>query len=91
MIREDFLQQSAYSDTDSFCPMQKQYWMLRVIQDFYRVADAKIVQGASLKQVMGVPARGEIARMKEAAEITKLQDLDQVLRNQVQALEVTRL
>ena len=91
MIREDFLQQSAYSDTDSFCPMQKQYWMLRVIQDFYRVADAKIVQGASIKQVMGVQARGEIARMKEAAEITKLQDLDQVLRNQVQALEVTRL
>jgi len=91
MIREDFLQQSAYSDSDSFCPMQKQYWMLRVIQDFYRVADVKIVQGASVKQVMGVQARGEIARMKEAEEITKLQDLDKALSDQVQALEVTRL
>ena len=91
MIREDFLQQSAYSDTDSFCPMQKQYWMLRVILDFYRVADAKIVQGASVKQVMGVQARSEIARMKEADEIKKLQDLDETLSGQVQALEVTRL
>lgn len=25
MIREDFLQQSAYSDTDSFCPLDKQH------------------------------------------------------------------
>ena len=35
MIREDFLQQSAYSDTDSFCPMEKQYLMLKVIMTYY--------------------------------------------------------
>ena len=41
MIREDFLQQSAYHEIDSFCPLDKQYWMLKVILTFYdRMSEA---------------------------------------------------
>ena len=32
MIREDFLQQSAFDEEDAYCPPAKQYWMLRVIR-----------------------------------------------------------
>jgi len=39
MIREDFLQQSAYSDTDSFCPLDKQFWMLSTIIAYYEAAE----------------------------------------------------
>jgi len=37
MIREDFLQQSAFDEVDAFCPPEKQYWMLRVIRHAHSV------------------------------------------------------
>jgi V/A-type H+/Na+-transporting ATPase subunit A len=88
MIREDFLQQSAYSDTDSFCPLEKQYWMLRVIHTFYEEAGKKMAQGATLRQVMGIPERVEISRMKEKAEVTLLKDLAGGISSRLTALEV---
>lgn len=75
MIREDFLQQSAYSDTDSFCPMEKQYWMLKAILTFYEKTSEAMSRGVSLKQVQGLPLRATIGRMKEVAEIEKLRGI----------------
>jgi len=37
MIREDFLQQSAFDDVDAFCAPAKQYWMLRVLRHAHSV------------------------------------------------------
>ncbi|MHC4954120.1 MAG: V-type ATP synthase subunit A [Planctomycetota bacterium] len=37
MIREDFLQQSAFDEVDAFCPPVKQYWMLRVLRHAHSV------------------------------------------------------
>jgi V/A-type H+/Na+-transporting ATPase subunit A len=88
MLREDFLQQSAYSETDSFCPLDKQYWMLHTIHTFYREASSKMVQGANLKQVMGIPERKEIARMKEVADAAPLKALSDAIAGRLKALEV---
>jgi V/A-type H+/Na+-transporting ATPase subunit A len=88
MIREDFLQQSAYSDTDSYCPLEKQYWMLRVIHTFHEEAGKKMAQGVTLRQVMGIPERVEISRMKEKTEVTLLKDLASGISNRLAALEV---
>ncbi|KAL0210648.1 hypothetical protein RCL1_005084 [Eukaryota sp. TZLM3-RCL] len=38
MIREDFLQQNAYTDYDAMCPLIKTVWMLRVIITFHDLA-----------------------------------------------------
>jgi V/A-type H+-transporting ATPase subunit A len=64
ILREDFLQQSAFGE-DAFCPLDKTYWMLKVILTFYdRVADA-LRRAVRLEQVL-VPALLErMARMKE--------------------------
>ncbi|HTY14804.1 MAG TPA: V-type ATP synthase subunit A [Methanoregulaceae archaeon] len=88
MIREDFLQQSAYSDTDSYCPLEKQYWMLRVIHTFHEEAEKKMAHGITLRQVMGIPERVEISRMKEKAETSELKDLVNGIGNSIAALEV---
>ncbi|HVP94139.1 MAG TPA: V-type ATP synthase subunit A [Methanoregulaceae archaeon] len=88
MIREDFLQQSAYSDTDSYCPLEKQYWMLRVIHTFHEQAGKKMAQGVTLRQVMGIPERVEISRMKEKADVTLLKDLASGIGDRLAALEV---
>jgi V/A-type H+/Na+-transporting ATPase subunit A len=88
MIREDFLQQSAYSDTDSFCPLDKQYWMLSTIHTFYREAARQITRGMSLKNVMAIPERREIARMKEVPDASKLKDLSAAIANSIRSMEV---
>ena len=88
MIREDFLQQSAYSDTDSFCPLDKQYWMLKTIQAYDTAIGEAIEKGISLKQIGAVPLRAEIARMKELAAVDDIRSLADKIPRQIGALEV---
>jgi V/A-type H+-transporting ATPase subunit A len=65
MLREDFLQQSAYHETDRFCPLPKACWMLRTILEFHRRAAAAVGTGISLERLTALPVVAEIARMKE--------------------------
>jgi V/A-type H+-transporting ATPase subunit A len=65
MLREDFLQQSSYHPVDRFCPMNKAYWMLKVVLDFYHRTQAALEAGISLEQVTSLPVIAQIARMKE--------------------------
>lgn len=65
MVREDFLQQSAYHDIDRYCPLPKAYWMLHVILAFHQEAVAALEAGVSLEEIAGLPVVAEIARMKE--------------------------
>jgi len=65
MIREDFLQQSAFDESDSFCPLEKQYWMLKAILTFHEATTNAVGKGNSLKQILSLPVKTEIARMKE--------------------------
>ncbi len=65
MLREDFLQQFAFSDTDAFCSLRKAYLMLKVILTFYDSLEEVLVQGVPLRQATEHPIKTEIARMKE--------------------------
>jgi V/A-type H+-transporting ATPase subunit A len=88
IIREDFLQQSAYSDTDSFCPLDKQYWMLKAIQAYDTAIGDAIERGVSLKQIGSVPLKAEIARMKDLAALEDIRALAEKIPRQIGALEV---
>ncbi|NYT16391.1 MAG: V-type ATP synthase subunit A [Methanomicrobiales archaeon] len=88
MIREDFLQQSAYSDTDSFCPLDKQYWMLKAIQAYDTAITDAIERGVSLKQIGSVPLKAEIARMKELSAVEDIRALSEKIPQQIGALVV---
>jgi V/A-type H+-transporting ATPase subunit A len=65
MLREDFLQQFAFSDTDAFCSLRKAYLMLKVILTYYDCLEEVLVQGVPLRQATEHPIKNEIARMKE--------------------------
>jgi len=90
MIREDFLQQSAYSDTDSFCPLDKQFWMLSTIIAYFEAAGEAMNRGVSLKQISSLPLRAEIARMKEIGDVGQIRELATRVKTQIAALEVER-
>ncbi len=68
MLREDFLQQSAFSDIDAFSSLKKQYRMLKAILRFYDKAVDALELGVQLKAVTALKVREKIARMKELAE-----------------------
>ncbi|HPP78520.1 V-type ATP synthase subunit A [Methanospirillum sp.] len=88
IIREDFLQQSAYSDDDSFCPLEKQYWMLKVIIWYYDAIRAALRRGVPLRSLLQIPARSEIARMKEQKDLERLKALSDTVWEQTENLEV---
>ena len=63
-IREGFLQQNAFHEVDTFTPLIKQYLMLEAILQFHQQALAKLQQGAALDELLALPVRERIARMK---------------------------
>jgi V/A-type H+/Na+-transporting ATPase subunit A len=90
MIREDFLQQSAYHEIDSFCPLDKQYWMLKIILTFYdRTSDA-MNKGIALNKILKLPVKAEIGRMKELSDVEKIKNLAGEIDKKIEAMEVER-
>ncbi len=88
MIREDFLQQSAYSDKDSFCQMEKQFLMLKAIHVFFDSVSDAMVKGVSLRQITSLPIKSELSRMKEIDDIGKIHELIGNISLKILALEV---
>jgi V/A-type H+-transporting ATPase subunit A len=75
MVREDFLQQSAYHEIDRFCKAEKAYWMLNTIMQFYHQLQSAMEVGVSLETISNLPIVSEIARMKELPRETDCEDI----------------
>jgi V/A-type H+/Na+-transporting ATPase subunit A len=65
MIREDFLQQSAMSEADTYCTPKKAGLMLKTILRFHERARAMLDAGVPFDQLRSSPMVARIARMKE--------------------------
>jgi V/A-type H+-transporting ATPase subunit A len=65
MLREDFLQQSAFHEIDRFCPVGKAHWMLKTCMDFYHYTQSALEVEIPLERVTSLPVVSDIARMKE--------------------------
>lgn len=67
-IREDFLQQNAFHDVDTFCSQEKQYELLKVIMEFYLEGLNALEKGVYLEEIEQLPIREKIARAKDIPE-----------------------
>lgn len=65
IIREDFLQQNAFSDTDSYTSLEKQQQLLKLIFHYYYQSEKAISEGADMEKVFAMPARALIGRAKD--------------------------
>ncbi len=65
MLREDYLQQSSFSDVDAYCSLEKAYGMLKAILAFYEEAQAALRRGMLMDDILNLKQIEEIARMKE--------------------------
>ena len=64
MLREDYLQQSAYDEVDTYTSIQKQHRMLRAILAFGDREQDAIQKGATVAQLAKLPVRSKLSRMK---------------------------
>ncbi len=65
IIREDFLQQSAFDEVDTYCSINKQFLMLSAILSLGRKQAAAVESGVTMTQLQDVRVRTKISRMKE--------------------------
>ncbi len=65
MIREDFLQQSAYHEVDTYCTPAKAGLMLKTIIRFYELSQEMLNSGASIENIRSSPLVYRISRMKD--------------------------
>ena len=63
MIREDFLQQSAFHDIDTYCPEKKQYEMLRIMSKFSDLIQNAVEKNVHMDDIISIKSRESIARM----------------------------
>ena len=68
MIREDFLQQSAFDEIDQFCSMKKQFLMLQSILYLGDMEDQAVSKGAQMATLQKMKCRSLISRMKEVRD-----------------------
>jgi len=64
MIREDFLQQNAYHEVDTYCSSSKQYQMLKTIMMFHEKATEALDRGAPSDEIIALNVKEDIGRMK---------------------------
>ena len=68
MLREDFLQQNAFHEIDTYCAPIKQYGMLKTIVMFQKHATAALERGAASNDVIALSVKEDIGRMKYIPE-----------------------
>lgn len=67
-IREDYLHQNAFHETDTYTSLDKQVLMMTAILGYYDKAAAALEKGVDIETLVSLPARERIGRLKYAAE-----------------------
>ena len=87
-IREDYLQQNAFMESDTYTSLTKQDKMLQLVLKFYDEANRGLESGAYLKEISEMPVREKIARAKYMPEsdLDKMNDILNEIENEVDNL-----
>ena len=64
MIREDFLQQNAFVDIDSYSEYKRQFMLLHLILQYDVECREALAKGAPMNKLFAIPARVDIGRAK---------------------------
>jgi len=89
VIREDFLQQNAYHDVDTFCSSKKQFDMLELMLDFYDKSLEGVNKGVPAKDIAELDVKDDIARLKyvEEEKVEKaIKDIETKIESQIDSL-----
>ena len=63
-IREDFLHQNAFHETDTYTPLKKQFLMMSLVMEYFDAATDALKAGAEVEKLIALPSREKIGRFK---------------------------
>jgi V/A-type H+-transporting ATPase subunit A len=89
MIREDFLQQSAFHEVDTFCPSEKQYHILRMILKFYDLILDAVKNNVLMDDILKMKTREKLARMKTISNkdySKKFKEIENEMQKDIESL-----
>ena len=87
--REDFLQQNAFEDGDSYTSLDKQYRLIKLILSFYKKSGDALKRGADIEKIADLPVREKIGRAKSADPekyVSEYEDIDREITAELAAL-----
>ncbi|MDR3354962.1 MAG: V-type ATP synthase subunit A [Synergistaceae bacterium] len=87
-LREDFLHQNSFHEIDTYASMDKQVKMMRNILTFHRLGMQALSRGATLRDLINMPIREDIARMRyvEESGLEKLDVLEDRIKEELSKL-----
>jgi V/A-type H+-transporting ATPase subunit A len=87
-IREDYLQQNAFHDVDTYCSLEKQNIMLKLILKFYDMSLDALNKGVYLKDIENMAVREKIARAKyiEEDKLDEIRNIEKELEIEIAKL-----
>ena len=78
-IREDFLHQNAFHETDTYTSLNKQYNMMRLILNFFDKSLETLQKGAKIDDLAALPVRERIGRYKYQTESGIAEEYDAII------------
>ena len=83
IIREDYLQQSAFDEVDQYCSLKKQDTMMKLIMHYADSIEKAVTEGITMDSLQNMPSREKISRIKE----TRDADLEKYFRDAVKSVD----
>jgi len=82
-IREDYLQQNAFHEQDTYASLKKQNLMLKMVLSFYHEAKRALDNGVYLEKIVNLDVRNKIARAKYLVEeeVDQINDIIQEIKD----------
>ena len=81
MLREDFLQQNAFSEVDASCSTKKQLGLLEAHIHFYEKILKSFEDGKTLDDILQMPLREELANLKNFTDVDFEEKLNSFYEN----------
>ena len=79
-IREDFLHQNAFHETDTYTPLEKQYLMMKLVIDYYDAGVSALKRGVDIEKLANLDVRERIGRFKYVEKDNIEQEYQNILK-----------
>ena len=68
-VREDFLHQNSFHEVDTYTPLNKQLYMMRLILEFHKNSEEALKRNIKIEELLKLPVREKIGRYKYTTKI----------------------
>ena len=89
-IREDYLHQNAFHETDTYTSLEKQSLLMKLILDYYDKALEALEKDISIEKLVSLPVREKIGRFKYTEEDkckAAFEEIINILDSEIKSLE----